>query len=620
MTPKALPRGRDLLVALVIFCTMGGALLLARPAETPIRADGVRDWCTAQAHLNETRSVAVGSTASFPGLRHGGAWHLHVRLMQVLGVPYHLLDLTLIPFAAVAVAAIFLGVAALAGRGAGLLASACFALPHVIYPELILARWNPSLVPLPAVALALAIVGAARYGRALFYPIAAVALSLLCSLHIAYHALLPGVVAALLLRPTRRNLAVLAGSGILFLASQATLSLDAQLHNLQAVLGGLEQQVYEGAPNANAFDPWAWGVPVVTTLAWVTSRARGGDSNRRVVDALALFTIPSLLLLVGFGAALDHEISYRYMAALAPAVSMLVVLALARAGRLAWHAVGLSIPHGQALLLRRAAVPVFVLALLVPAMAKPGRSTEPRTWISVQDVIHLADALPALGIRTFEDAFCSLRGPMVREILAGLSTQEGFYPYRTATGSRCPPERLSHLVWVERHLVFADAINLKESVLLRRESDGVFALTPYRSALDWNRLELSTEQSSSTWSPWRVLPLLSDAAYEVGFPTLFTAPGDWSGRLRMRVVPLDDAGGAVLSARCLHGASCQVRRRWEGLWTAPEPGGTEVSWRLPSPPPDAIVLEWTYDSELRTSVGIAPPLLEVRSSATRGSP
>jgi len=209
---------------------------------------------------------------------------------------------------------------------------------------------------------------------------------------------------------------------------------------------------------------------------------------------------------------------------------------------------------------------------------------------------------------------------MVREILAGLSTQEGFYPYRTATGSRCPPERLSHLVWVERHLVFADAINLKESVLLRRESDGVFALTPYRSALDWNRLELSTEQSSSTWSPWRVLPLLSDAAYEVGFPTLFTAPGDWSGRLRMRVVPLDDAGGAVLSARCLHGASCQVRRRWEGLWTAPEPGGTEVSWRLPSPPPDAIVLEWTYDSELRTSVGIAPPLLEVRSSATRGSP
>ena len=509
--------------------------------------------------------------------------------------------------AALASTVVFLGASQIGGRAAGLIAALMMAMPLVIDPSYVYLQWNPTLVPLPAAVLVLAVIGAVRDGAAIHYMVAALALSFLGSLHGAnYVLLLPALVVFVISPPRRRPIIVLLGSALLFLASQACLSLDAILYNLETVLSSFDSQVFEGAPTRDSFSMRSWGFPIITAAAWWTTR-KGLRLETRVVDSLAVLTIPSSLLVIGIAAAGDVEMQYRYLGWLSPGLSVLCGLAAAR---------GLS--RLRALLhrwmpapawLRRGSLPIFVLVLALPVMFRQPLP-ESRDWVSLEDTIHLSRFLPDLDIHNYEDALCRLRGPQASIILNGLSTQEGFFPWRRSEGETCPPARTTQLIWVERVGEPSWRSSLPGTTVVRQGDDGALFLIPFRTALDWNRMEISVEREDTGWTAWQPAPLLPREAFHPGYPTLFTIPHAWSGGLRLRIPVVLDDQPIGLSPVCDMHRACSFRIYTEIPQRPDHPVPSMGNWTVVERPPDSLVVEWAYEDEGLHLTGLAPPILE----------
>lgn len=592
------------IVPLVVFGTVATALFLCQPPETQIHSDTIRDWSTARLFVDGSQPLAVGPTASFPGMRQGGAWYLHVRMMQALGVPLLLLPVFSVLLAALASTIVFIGASHIGGRGAGLIAALIMAVPLVLDPSRVYLQWNPTLVPLPAAILVLAVVGAVRDGAAIHYVVAACALSFLGSLHGAnYVLLLPALVVFVISPPRRRPAIVLLFSALLFLASQVCLSLDALLYNLETVLGSFDSQVFEGAPTLDSFSKRSWIFPIVTAAAWWAIR-KDFRLETRVVDSLAALIIPSSLLVIGIAAAGDVDMEFRYIGWLTPGLSVLCGLAAAR-GLSRLRALLHRWMPGERWVIRHGSLPIFVLVLALHVMFRQTHP-EPRDWVSLEDTIHLSRFLPDLGIHNYEDALCRLRGPQSSTILNGLSTQEGFFPWRRSEGETCPHAQTTQLIWVERVGEPSWRSSLAGTTVVREGDDGALFLIPFQTALDWNRMEVSVEREDTGWTAWQPTPFLSGEAFHPGYPTLFTIPREWSGGLRLRIpVALGDQPIGLSPACDMHNP-CSFR-----IYTEPDhPVPSMGNWTAVESPTDTIVVEWTYEDETQQPTGLSPPILE----------
>jgi hypothetical protein len=581
------------IAALAIFCVAGVSLFLASPPGPSVSEDPVREWCFSTPPAGEVNPLTLGATASIPELKHGGAWQMHLRMLRWLGVPYHRIHYALIPLRR----GRRRGGVPRGRRGrrqrrrcarrhgclAGLLST----------PELTFDALNPALIPLPASLLVVALIVAAREGPSLAYFSAAVALSMSCSLHLANFALAPAVLAAVVIAPpARRPLLVLSVAAGLFLVSQATLSLGALQRSLEVLGVGFAP----AAPGDPSFDGRAWALPALTVAAWGLAWTTCEPARRRVVNNLAILILPSLLALLVLGWLRDRELAYRYFAGLAPAAVILVSVGIAGGVRRAWGA--LSSRRPGATLRQLPAIGLMamsIVALLVIAMVLRQLPGHPEALLPAQELPRLARALRANGLTNYEDLLCELRGPDSYHALLGLSTQEGFHPYRRLQERRCPPAAGRDLIWLEPG-----------------EGGDAWSLQRYRSGLDWDGAELSFRGPGEGWSPWGMVLALADGAYQQGFPALCPVPEGWSGGLRLRIGALDGpAPCALLSPRCVQGLECQVRFSRDGRWSSWERGGPGVLWRPPLPGFGPIVIEWSYRTGSGATFGQVPPLLEL---------